>query len=93
MNVADRLSEAIQNARDGDWSQLERFSTDLEKDERERREAHAHLRHEIGNLLSIAQASIEGIADGVVTATPERLRSIREALVLAGDALNAFRPR
>ena len=37
-------------------------------------------RHELGNLLSIALANIEGMIDGLVTPTPPRLESVAEAL-------------
>jgi hypothetical protein len=53
----------------------------------------SRLRHEIGNLLSIAQATIEAMIDGIVDATPERLEGVRQAIVAAGDVLNGFKGR
>jgi hypothetical protein len=36
--------------------------------------------HELGNLLSIALANIEGMIDGLVTPTTPRLQSVADAL-------------
>jgi len=47
----------------------------------------AELRHDIGNALSIAQANLEAIIDGVLEPTPERLGTIRDSLATAGDRL------
>ncbi|MDP9018376.1 MAG: hypothetical protein M3N19_08660 [Candidatus Eremiobacteraeota bacterium] len=44
-------------------------------------------RHEIGNLLAISQANIEAVQDGVVEATPQRLRNIEAALLSASNRL------
>jgi hypothetical protein len=51
----------------------------------------AELRHDIGNALSIAQANLEAIVDGVFDPTPERLRTIRDSLAVAGDRLKELR--
>lgn len=45
-----------------------------------RAEAFRQARHEMGNALSIAQASIEAMLDGVVGITDPRLNRIREIL-------------
>lgn len=37
-------------------------------------------RHELGNLLAIALANIEGMVDGVVAPTASRLEAVAEAL-------------
>ena len=37
-------------------------------------------RHELGNLLSIALANVEGMIDGLVAPTPSRLESVADAL-------------
>lgn len=52
----------------------------LEVYERERASAMTKARHEIGNALSIAQASIEAMLDGVVSITDPRLNRIRDIL-------------
>ena len=49
------------------------------------------LRHEIGNALSIAQANIEGIIDGVLDPAPERYAGIRSALETVGRLLDDWR--
>jgi hypothetical protein len=38
------------------------------------------LRHELGNLLSVALANVEGMIDGIVPPTPQRLDSVAQAL-------------
>lgn len=48
------------------------------------------LRHEIGNMLTIAQANLEGMLDGVVEPTLERLESVRDALAAASDHLKTL---
>lgn len=37
-------------------------------------------RHELGNLLGIALANVEGMIDGIVAPTPPRLESVADAL-------------
>lgn len=93
MNLDNRISAAISRAEKGNWGDLHRLCDDLRDAERARIEAVARLRHDVGNLLSIAQANVEAMLDGIVQATPERLDSVRESIVLAGDALNAFQDR
>ena len=57
----------------------------------ERARAQAVARHEIGNALSIAQANIEGMADGILEPTPSRLNGIRDALKTAGMLLDELK--
>lgn len=64
---------------------------ELEHEEHARGRAHLHIRHEIGNALSIAQANIEGIVDGVVEATPERLKNVHASLENASSILEGLR--
>jgi hypothetical protein len=45
------------------------------------------IRHEIGNLVTIAQANVEAMIDGVVEPTAERLESVRDALQNAAERL------
>ena len=59
----------------------------LRERERERSAAMAKARHEIGNALSIAQASIEGMLDGVVPITDPRLNRLRDILSAVSDAM------
>lgn len=70
---------------------LTRLMTELKDCERERATAAAHLRHEIGNALSIALANIEGMIDGVLDLTPERLEGIHQALSGIGAHLDGWR--
>jgi two-component system sensor histidine kinase BaeS len=49
------------------------------------------LRHEIGNALSIAQANLEGIMDGVLQATPERYAGMHNALESVGRLVDDWR--
>jgi hypothetical protein len=58
------------------------------QEEQSRREALQKTgRHELGNALSIAQANLEAMIDGVLDVTPERLYGIRESLRSAGALL------
>jgi hypothetical protein len=59
----------------------------LRERDRERRAAMAKARHEIGNALAIAQASIEAMLDGVVPITDPRLQRLREILRGIGEAM------
>ena len=59
----------------------------LEARERERSQAMAKARHEIGNALSIAQASIEGMLDGIVPITDPRLNRLRQILAEVSDTM------
>lgn len=62
------------------------------QEEQSRREALQRTgRHELGNALSIAQANLEAMIDGVLDVTPERLRGIRESLHSAGALLVELR--
>lgn len=60
---------------------------DLDHQDEARRRSTARLRHEIGNALAIVQANLEGVIDGVLEPTAERLAGMRDALASAGGAL------
>lgn len=45
-------------------------------------------RHDAGNALSAARASLEAIADGVLEPTPERLANIHRSLETARNLLS-----
>ena len=47
------------------------------------------FRHELGNLLAVALANVEGMIDGLVPATPSRLESVADALRRARELLEA----
>ena len=38
------------------------------------------VRHELGNLVAVALANVEGMIDGLVAPTPERLEALADAL-------------
>jgi two-component system sensor histidine kinase BaeS len=64
---------------------------DLEQNEQRRARALSVVRHEIGNTLSIARANLEGIADGVLAPTPDRIEGIVDSLSSAGRLLDDLR--
>jgi hypothetical protein len=43
--------------------------------------------HELGNLLAIALANVEGMLDGLVDPTPSKLEALADALRSARDLL------
>ena len=45
------------------------------------------LRHELGNLLAVALANVEGMVDGLVSPTPDRLEAVADALRRSRDLL------
>jgi hypothetical protein len=49
-------------------------------------------RHDIGNALSIAKASIEAMLDGIVPITDARLNRIRSILVAVSDSMYELTP-
>jgi signal transduction histidine kinase len=51
------------------------------------------VRHEVGNALTIAQANIEGIMDGLLPSTPARLEGVRASLASAASILEQLRRR
>lgn len=55
--------------------------------ERTRRSAMSATRHDLGNALSIAQASIEAMLDGVVGITDPRLTRVRNILESVSNSL------
>jgi hypothetical protein len=49
-------------------------------------------RHELGNLLAIALANVEGMIDGLVAPTPSRLEAVADALRRASKLLQGGEP-
>jgi hypothetical protein len=47
------------------------------------------MRHELGNLLAVALANVEGMIDGLVEPTPARLESVADALRRASVLLTS----
>lgn len=88
MSAVSEARRLLAECREPYAARLVELLEEIERHERAQAGTISAMRHEIGNLLSIAQANLEGIIDGVLEGTPERLDGIREALVAAGDALN-----
>ncbi|HEX5275500.1 MAG TPA: hypothetical protein VFW34_09525 [Candidatus Rubrimentiphilum sp.] len=61
--------------------------TTLQEERKSREDLQKMGRHELGNALSIAQANLEAMIDGVLEVTPARLRDMRESLRTAGALL------
>lgn len=64
---------------------------ELAEERRLRSRTQSMLSHEIGNALSIAQANLEGIMDGVLEPTAERYAGIRNALESVARLLDDWR--
>lgn len=47
-------------------------------------------RHDLRNLVNIALANVEGMIDGIVAPTPERLEAVADALRRAGTLLEGL---
>lgn len=83
----DGAKRSLENLDDPIVPRLITLLTEQQRRERERGETQAVARHELGNAISIAQANMEALIDGVLQATPERLAGIRDALVTCGMLL------
>lgn len=101
--MKERVLHALDLAMLGDWdgakqsleslddplvARLTALLTEQQRRERERAEVHAVARHELGNAISIAQANMEALVDGVLAPTPERLARIRDAMFTCGVLLD-----
>lgn len=64
---------------------------EIEDREAGRAQQLANVRHEIGNALSIARANLEGIIDGLLEPTEDRLNSLLAALGSASAMLDDLR--
>jgi signal transduction histidine kinase len=96
----DKFLQALELCEREDWdgakSSLEDLSTPAaarlaalitvrQKREAELLQMLAVARHELGNKLSIAQANLEAMLDGVLEITPERLSAVVQSLKSAGS--------
>lgn len=101
--MRERLLHALDLGMLGDWEAAKRslenlddpmvprlvsLMTQQQRYERDRYEAQALARHELGNALSIAQANIEAMIDGILEPSTERLYGIRSALQTCGALLD-----
>ena len=102
----NRLLHAIDLALASDWSEAKSLAesidnpiadrlflllSDIEEREAARTFQLANIRHEIGNALSIAQANIEAIIDGLLEPTEARLNALLAALGSASTMLDELR--
>lgn len=83
----DGAKRSLENLDDPIVPRLVALLTEQQRRERERAEMQAIARHELGNAISIAQANMEALVDGVLEATPERLAGIRDAMITCGVLL------
>lgn len=88
---------SLENLDDPIAPRLITLMTEQQRRERDRLEAQTLTRHELGNALSIAQANIEAMIDGILEPTGERLTGIRDALQTCGalldDLKHQYRPQ
>lgn len=80
----DGAKRSLENLDDPIVPRLTALLTQQQRRERERAEVQAVARHELGNAISIAQANMEALVDGVLEPTPERLAGIRDAMITCG---------
>lgn len=86
----DEAMTALDGADGAAAAELATLLDRLQRSDEARRFAEQALRHEVGNMLTIAQANVEGMLDGVVDPTLDRLEGIRDALAGASERLRAF---
>ncbi len=84
----DAAKRSLENLDDPMVPRLMSWMTQQQRYERDRSEAQTLTRHELGNALSIAQANIEAMIDGVLEPSSERLQGIRSALQTCGALLD-----
>jgi len=64
---------------------------ELEEIEHVRLRQRSVIRHEVGNAITIAQANVEGIIDGLLPSTPARMEGIRSSLASAATIIDGLR--
>lgn len=84
----ESAKQCLEGADDAVSARLTALMNDQIRRERDRAEMQALARHELGNALSIAQANVEAMIDGVLDTTTERLSGISEALQTCGMLLD-----
>lgn len=87
----DGAKRSLRDVDDPIVPRLAALLTEQQRRERERAEMQAVARHELANAISIAQANMEALVDGVLEPTPERLASIRDAMITCGMLLEDFK--
>lgn len=84
----DGAKRSLDNLDDPIVPRLFSLMTEQQQRERDRAQAQTLARHELGNALSIAQANVEAMLDGILETTPDRLAGIRDALQTCGSLLD-----
>lgn len=82
------------SSRDELGTLAEAFNTmanSLEGAERQRRQVFGDIAHELKTPITILQANLEAMIDGVVEPTPEKLGSLREETLLLGRLVTDLR--
>lgn len=79
----DEAQNALEDADEPAARKLRMLFERLRPREEDRAIALSGARHALGNLLTVAQANVEGMLDGIVSPTPERLENVRKALTEA----------
>lgn len=87
----DEARQAVEGLDQPVVARLVALIDELQRRHAQRRRAQSALRHELGNVLTIAQANVEGILDGVVPSTRQRLVNIRDALAKGAALLTDLR--
>lgn len=67
------------------------MTADLRRLEDSRRQLVADIAHELGTPLAVLQANLEGMLDGVVAATPDRLAALHTQVRLLARLVNDLR--
>jgi hypothetical protein len=76
----EMLQHAIECVAARDWAGADEALKALQARENDGLRSAAHVRHEIANAVSIVQANVEGMLDGVLEPSRERLEGLRHAL-------------
>lgn len=99
----DRIARALELALGGHWedarralegvddhlvSRLQTVFDELARCAAERTRARADVRHDVSNLMTVAQANVEGMLDGIVEPTPQKLENVRRALASAAALMS-----
>jgi hypothetical protein len=87
----DEAKAQLESADEPVAEQLYAFVTELDRQDDALRRQVTFARHDIGNALAIVQANLEGIIDGVIAPTPERLENMRTSLQNVGSLLDDLR--
>ena len=85
-----QIKEALELLRSGNVLEAEAVLAAVEADVDRFASKLSDARHDLGNTLSIARASVEGMLDGIVPIDDVRLNRLREILSDTGDAVGSL---